>query len=216
MVSPLIRPAERRDAAAIVILGDIAGYGLPIWLWANSAERGANESALAFGRRRVLREDTAFSYRNAHVAEIDGEVVGVLLGYRQPNVPDSSIPEDVPAFIRPLLQLEALAPATWYVNVLSVFEEFRGRGIGLMLLDRAEHLAAESDAKGLSLIVEDDNAAAIGLYERAGFRITASCPFVGFPGCAPAERWLLMVKGLGEASEPTSGRRVHAEGAANG
>lgn len=189
-----IRPAEKRDAAAITILADIAGYGLPCWLWSNSPERRPNESVMAFGRRRVLRDEGAFSYRNAHVAECNGDFAGLLLGYRQPDEAPGTIPNDMPPLLRPLLELEALASGTWYVNILAVFDEFRGRNIGRTLLDKAVELAAETTARGLSVIVESDNVGAMRLYQRAGYRKIATRPFVPFPGCAPAESWILLVK----------------------
>jgi ribosomal protein S18 acetylase RimI-like enzyme len=46
----------------------------------------------------------------------------------------------------------------------------RGRGIGAGLLAAAEHAARERGARALRLEVRQDNAAAIALYERAGYR----------------------------------------------
>jgi GNAT superfamily N-acetyltransferase len=134
-----IRPAGTPDAAAITILADIAGYCLPHWVWSNSPDRRPGESVLAFGRRRVLRQDSVFSYRKTFVADVDGEVAGMLLGYRQPDVA-APVGDDVPEPLRPLSELEALAPGTWYVNILSVFEEFQGSGIGRRLLEKADAL----------------------------------------------------------------------------
>jgi ribosomal protein S18 acetylase RimI-like enzyme len=188
-----IRPAGTPDAAAITILADIAGYCLPHWVWSNSPDRRPGESVLAFGRRRVLRQDSVFSYRKTFVADVDGEVAGMLLGYRQPDVA-APVGDDVPEPLRPLSELEALAPGTWYVNILSVFEEFQGSGIGRRLLEKADALAKASGARGLSIIVEDDNSGAHRLYRNAGYREIASRPFVPFPGCAPAENWILLVK----------------------
>ncbi|NUO71650.1 MAG: GNAT family N-acetyltransferase [Frateuria sp.] len=46
----------------------------------------------------------------------------------------------------------------------------RGRGIGTGLLAAAEHAARKRGSRALRLEVRVDNAAAIGLYERAGYR----------------------------------------------
>lgn len=46
----------------------------------------------------------------------------------------------------------------------------RGRGIGAALLAAAEHAACARGCRALRLEVRVDNAAAIGLYERAGYR----------------------------------------------
>lgn len=188
-----IRPAKRGDAAAVAILADIAGYGLPAWIWTNSPKRGAGESVPALGRRHFLSDDGNLSLRNTYIAEVDGDVAGMLLGYRQPEAP-GPVDDTVPELIRPLLALEALAPGSWYVNVLAVFEEYRGQGIGAALLAKAEGLAAETSARTMSIIVEDDNDGAMALYERTGYERVASRPYVSCPGSAPASAWILLVK----------------------
>jgi ribosomal protein S18 acetylase RimI-like enzyme len=70
----------------------------------------------------------------------------------------------------PLQELENLAPGTWYVNVLAAYPEMRGQGLGTALLALADKLAADTDRRGLSLIVSDANTGARRLYERTGYR----------------------------------------------
>jgi ribosomal protein S18 acetylase RimI-like enzyme len=66
-------------------------------------------------------------------------------------------------------------PATendgFYIANLAVFEEHRGKGIAVKLLERAEEVAIEKSLNRLSLIVEIDNARARSVYERFGFRV---------------------------------------------
>jgi ribosomal protein S18 acetylase RimI-like enzyme len=193
---PTIRPAERRDAADLVILTDLAGHGLPGWLWGQAASRG-EATALEYGRSRVLREGEAYSWRNAHVAEIDGAVAGMLLGYRQPNAMQPPDPGEGNPVLHPLGVLEAQAPGTWYVNILAVYPEFRERGVAAEILGKADELAAATGAHGLSLIMQDDNLGALRVYDCAGYRIAARRPFRPFPGASPAKEWLLLVKPRG-------------------
>lgn len=190
----VIRPATRADAAAMTVLIDIAGYGLPSWLWSTAPARDPRQSVLDFGRRRALREEGAFTYRNAFIAEHDGQTAGMLLGYREPDEPPPSPGADAHPVLRPLFELEALAAGTWYINVLATFPEFRGRGIGSALMRKVEALAVETGASRPSLIVQDDNEGAIRIYERHGYRTVAARPFVPFPDCAPADNWLLMLR----------------------
>jgi GNAT superfamily N-acetyltransferase len=83
------------------------------------------------------------------------------------------LPDDMPAMFRPLQELENLAPATWYVNVLAAYHEHRGKGHGTALFGLAERLAADVGRRGLSIIVSDANLGARRLYERCGYRETA-------------------------------------------
>ena len=71
------RAATPEDAAALAELIDLAGEGLPLYLWERMAEPG--ETAWDVGRRRARRESGAFSYRNAVVAERHGKTAGCLV-----------------------------------------------------------------------------------------------------------------------------------------
>lgn len=185
-----IRKATRRDAAALARLVDLAGEGLPSWLWARSAEEG--EDAFEVGQRRAAREEGGFSYRNAHVIEVDGQVAGMLLGYRLPDPYEVGDLSDLPEVVRPLVELEAQAPGSWYVNAVAVFEAFRGRGYGTQLMDLAERLARGSGADQLSLIVAEQNDGARRLYERLGFEVCARRPGSSEAGFSHEGDWLLM------------------------
>ncbi|MEI7035241.1 GNAT family N-acetyltransferase [Fulvimonas yonginensis] len=52
----------------------------------------------------------------------------------------------------------------------------RGRGVGAALLDAAEHAAWARGCRAMRLEVRVDNAAAIALYERAGYRRIGGYP----------------------------------------
>jgi ribosomal protein S18 acetylase RimI-like enzyme len=72
---------------------------------------------------------------------------------------------------------------------------WRGKGVGSQLLEVADLKRGETDAHGVSLIVEDTNEGARRLYERHGYAVRKSRPMVGYTGGGPAGRdWLLMVK----------------------
>lgn len=186
-----IRPAAPSDAADLAVLINYAGEGLPLYLWERMAEPG--ETAWDVGKRRALRDEGAFSFRNAVVAERAGEIVGSLVGYRIPDEPEV-IDDSVPAMFIPLVELENLVPGTWYVNVLAVRPEFRGQGIGSQLLDIAGERAAETASVGQSIIVSDANEGARRLYERHGFRWKAERAIVKDEWESPGRNWVLLVK----------------------
>jgi ribosomal protein S18 acetylase RimI-like enzyme len=189
-----LRPATRDDGTALAQLIDMAGEGFGSYLWSQAA--GAGETALDVGRRRAQREDGGFSYRNATLAELDGRVAGLLLGYRLADPYEAGDLDALPKTVRPLIELEAEAPGSWYVNALAAFPEFRGRGIGTRLLAAAEELARATRAPALSLIVADQNEGAKRLYLRSGYRAAARRPVVPFPGFAHTGDWVLMTKPL--------------------
>jgi ribosomal protein S18 acetylase RimI-like enzyme len=186
------RPATPQDAAALAELVNLAGEGLPLYLWGNMAEPG--ESAWEVGRRRAQREEGSFSYRNAIVVEAAGRVVAALIGYPLPDAPEPIEYDRLPPLFVPLQELENLAPRTWYVNVLATYPAYRGRGHGTRLLGIADRLAAATGRTGLSIIVSDANAGARRLYERCGYAEVAVRPMVKERWGNPGEHWVLLIK----------------------
>lgn len=191
-LKPPLRRARKEDAEALARLVDLAGEGMPTYLWSQSAEPG--QTALDVGKVRAQREEGAFSYRNAIVIEEDGRVAGMLVGYRLPDPYDTGDLSELPEVVRPLVELEALAPGTWYVNVLAVFPEWQGRGLGFRLLSLADDLGRDSSASGMSIIVAAENSVAHALYERNDYREIARRPVVTFPGYTHGGDWVLMVR----------------------
>lgn len=190
-----LRTATREDARALAQLIDIAGEGFGTYLWGQSA--GPGETALDVGMRRAQREDGGFSYRNATLAEVDGEVAALLLGYRLADPYEAGDLSALPPTVRPLIELESHAPGSWYVNALAAFPRFRNQGLGTILLREGEKLARDTRAPALSIIVADQNEGAKRLYERTGYRTRARRPIVPFPGFVHTGDWLLMIKPLG-------------------
>lgn len=192
---PTYRAARRSDAAALAVLIDIAGEGLPAHLWRSLAAPG--QSVLEIGRARAARDTGGFSWRNATVAEVDGEVAALLVDYRLDDPYDVGDLTALPPFVRPLVELESRAPGAWYVNVLATFAEFRRHGIGSHLLAIADERAAAAGARHASIIVAEENAQAGRLYRGAGYVATARAPALAFDGAARAGDWILMTKPIG-------------------
>lgn len=191
-MDPVIRPATRRDAANIAILVDIAGEGLASHLWRQLARPG--QSPCEVGRSRVLRDEGSSTWRNSHVVEVDMEVAGVLIGY---PLGEGITPQEIAEqseLVRPLMALEAEAPDHWYINVVSVFPEFRGQGLGTRLLQEAETLGRPEGPAGMAIIVSAENRGAIRLYERVGFAVAGRQPMVPYPGHETGGEWLLLTK----------------------
>lgn len=190
-LQPPFRRATPADADALAELINFAGEGLPLYLWDKMREPG--ETAWDVGRRRAQRESGAFSYRNAVVAERAGRVIAGMVTYRVADEPEA-IDAETPGIFVPLLELENLALGSWYVNVLAVYPEFRGQGLGRQLLEIAGEQARENASSGESIIVSDNNTGARRLYERCGYRYIAQRPIVKDGWENPGKNWVLLVK----------------------
>lgn len=200
-LEPPFRRATPEDANALAELINMAGEGLALYLWERMAEPG--ESPWEVGRRRALREEGGFSYRNAVLALAeDGRVAACLIGYPLPDQPEPVDLERTPPMFVPLEELENLAQGTWYVNVLATYPEHRGRGLGTRLLRLADRIATAAGKNGLSIIVSDANHAARRLYERCGYRRRAERTMVKEAWRHVGARWLLLTKPLMPSPEP--------------
>lgn len=186
------RWASVDDARLLAELVNIAGEGLPLYVWTRIAKPG--QSPWAVGRERARRESGQFSWRNAVVRDDGGVVAGCLIGCALGESPEPANYEAMPALFVPLQQLEDRAPGTWYINVLATYPEHRGRGFGTQMLVIAEQLARETGKPGLSLIVADSNTGARRLYERQGFSEHSRRPMVKDGWESPGMEWVLMVR----------------------
>jgi GNAT superfamily N-acetyltransferase len=187
------RRANQSDASLLAELVNYAGEGMPVYLWEKLAKPG--ETAWDVGRQRAARESGSFSYRNTVLIEHNGRGAGGLIGYEIPDDPPP-LASDLPAMFVPLQELETMAPATWYVNVLAVLPEFRSRGLGSKLLNLADETGRTLKKRGMSVIVSDANLGARRLYERHGYREAASRAMVKEDWVNRGQNWVLLTKVL--------------------
>jgi ribosomal protein S18 acetylase RimI-like enzyme len=176
-----VRSATPENATDLAKLIDIAGEGIPNWLWANSSDE--KNSPLSIGADRARRTSGGFSFTNAVVAGQNSDVTGMLLGYPILEAPDDD-PNDLPAPIAPFVQLEKHSVGTWYVNALAVFAEHRGKGIGTVLMKHAERAAKSASMTKMSIQVYGQNHGAVRLYKRLGYQLTETAPVRLHP-CQP-------------------------------
>lgn len=193
-LEPPFRLAESRDAPALAELVNFAGDGLPLYVWDGMKEPG--ETAWDVGRRRAEKDSGSFSRANTIVADIEGQCAACLIGYRQPDDPAPIDYGTMPPIFVPLQELENLAPASWYVNVLAAYPDYRGQGLGTQLLQIADRIARASGSNRLSLIASDANHRARQLYERNGYRDVEARPMIKDGWTGRGEHWILMVKDL--------------------
>jgi len=162
----------------------MAGEGIPAYFWAQAAEPG--ENILEIGARIAAKEDENFSYRNVQIAEIDGEVAGMMLAYRLPEAEDAEDLQAFPEFVRPLIELEQCVPGSFYINMLATYPRYRNRSVGTALMAMVDRLAAEEGCSLSSIEVFEQNEGALRLYQRLGYQIRERRKVIPHP-CHPYE-----------------------------
>lgn len=190
-----ITGADKEHAADLAYLINLAGEGIPEYLWQALAEE--NESPLEVGAKRAARESGSFSYLNAKVCVEKGDVCGMIISYRQPDPYDLSSIEDYPEIVRPMVKLEAEVPGSWYINALATSEAHRGKGVASGLIADAEKQALDTQCNKMSIIVASENIRAKKLYTHLGFKVINKLPVVPYPGCLHGGEWQLMTKDVG-------------------
>jgi len=189
-----IRPAREQDARDIAYLINLAGEGMPYYLWSQACDAG--DDPFEIGLQRAARPQGNFSYGNVHIIEDNYSVAGMVLGYLQPQSYDLNDINEYPDIVRPAVELEAMAPGSWYVNAIATYQEHRGKGIASALLATSEKFAVAAGTQTMSLIVASENEGAKRLYEHKGYCVIEKRPVVIYEGCLHGGDWLLMIKEL--------------------
>ena len=178
-----VRRAMPEDAAFLARLTNIAGEGLPCFLWAQAAPDGTDP--FRTGETRARRDEGGFSWKNAHVATWHGVDVGLIIDY-DINGADSA--EGASPAIAPLITLEAQAVGTRYVNVLAVLPTARRRGIAQAMM---QHLRQRT-TRDITLIVRSENRNARAVYLVMDFEPVDTRPLgAGGPPDLTGD-WMLM------------------------
>jgi len=193
IIQPPFRRATINDVGTLAQFVEFASEGLAVYLWTKIAGGGADPWHI--GRERVASETGGLSYRNAVMAELDGQPVSGLISYPLGDKTEH-ISDCFPAVLVPLHELMNLALDTWYIQVVAVSPEYRGKGQGLALLALAERLAGSAGKASVSLIVSDTNTGARRLYECWGYREIAQRKMIKEQWQHPGVNWVLLGKHL--------------------
>jgi GNAT superfamily N-acetyltransferase len=123
----------------------------------------------------LLREETGYdSYKNAIVAEYQGDIIGIVYSY---PAKFHGISEETRNFF-PSDRLEFLADFfnsrvenSLFLDSIYVDKKFRGQGVGSRLIALTKQRAKENGYLQLSLMVMNENITARRAYERNSFKI---------------------------------------------
>jgi ribosomal protein S18 acetylase RimI-like enzyme len=181
-----IRKATLTDCRDVAELALMAGEGIPAYFWQESQQPG--EDIEDVGAAKLRSETENFSYRNTVVATIDDQVAGMMLAYKLEDEDLARLPE----FIRPLIELEQLVPATFYINMLATFPKYRNMSVGTKLMQQVDILAKDNSCNTSSIQVFDENEGALRLYLRLGYQILDSRKVVPH-SCHPYQGEVLLL-----------------------
>jgi len=177
------RAATAADARAIAELVDMSSEGVARIEWEAEAAVTPGATPLDIGTRVYAGESGDYSYRNCVMAEVTGDVAGMLLTFAMPPADllekATAPPFDGTDVFAPYKYLEA--PDTWYICGVALYPEHRGRGIGRQLLEIARRQAREHGYGQTSLVAFEQNSGAVRLYRRLGYREIARAPIVPHP-----------------------------------
>ncbi|OAP34446.1 acetyltransferase [Sinorhizobium glycinis] len=186
-----LRPAMRSEAAELAILVDIASHGFASWLWYGGVLSKSAETAFEHGRNRMRQDSGLGTWRDAVVAVLGDEIVGVAISYAI----DTSISEIEPKHpvLAPLLALQKQVVGHWFIDSLGVYTAHRGKGIGRALLENEFSRAGKAP---VSLITESHNDKAQSLYRVKGFEEVARARAVPLFEDSRKHDWVLFTRKL--------------------
>jgi len=180
-----MRPAHQRDALVVSYLMYYSDPKLALYLF------GEPENNVI----RVFRDlfqvpSHIFSYTQAFVVECDGKVVGSIFGLdgKMRKALELAMIKigfrwfkiirfrHIPHMIRAIIDLERITlpvlDEDYYVYMLAVLPNMRGRGIGTQLIKLAEAQARSKELKMVVLDVEINNKNARHFYELLGYQVS--------------------------------------------
>jgi ribosomal protein S18 acetylase RimI-like enzyme len=177
VVPPVIRAATPADPVDRLLYESAKPY--------YDAYAGGEARARAMLHHVYRREGHAASYEVCSVAEVGGELAGVMAAFPVAEGDRRSRrfvrltalrlpPWRWPALLRHLRAAGVVSPTppvgTLYVDALAVDAPFRRRGVARALLAHAERRAAAAGLAGVALDTGLQNRPARELYEAAGYR----------------------------------------------
>jgi ribosomal protein S18 acetylase RimI-like enzyme len=163
------RAATAEDSRTIAELFSISSDGVVNYVWMTLASEYPGLEPVEIGAIRYAGEEGNFSFTNCLVAEREGAVIGQLCTYPvAPASAENPDGEPVDPVLEPYARLDV--PDTLYISSLALLEGFRGMGLGTRMISIARDQARERGLDALSLLVFEQHAGALKLYEREGFR----------------------------------------------
>ncbi len=133
---------------------------------------------------QFARPNTTPFYENHWIAMCDGQVAGGIHAFPIEDLAefpqDPLVPEERHALAEEC-HYHLPAPGAYHIHALSVYSEFRRKGIASTLLSLGRKHAAEKGFAECSLYVFAENVRAVALYKKHGFKEAGRCPVTQHP-----------------------------------
>ena len=172
----MIRQPKRDERRQIILLIELIMQDMELPI----LEHTSPEMLYAMLEEAMLQEDFRYSLTNTLVYIEDESVAGAIFGYHghlEPQIDDPFYQlyetYNIPSSIRLYEDSETQA-GEWYIDILSVHENHRRKGIGMKLLQAVEDLAKQQGASVIALNCEEMNVKAYQLYQKLGYTTTST------------------------------------------
>jgi len=116
----------------------------------------------------------------------------MILAYRLPDEDNAEDLDELPEFIRPLVELEQCVPSSFYINMIATFPQYRNMSVGTELMGIVDRLANDAACPKSSIEVFEQNAGALRLYQRLGYEVVEKRRVVPHE-CHPYDGELLLL-----------------------
>ena len=168
----ILRDATQRDAPFIARLVLAGIEMLDLEAEVTDEQRPILEHLMEICRM----DDTLYSYRHTRVVEMDGKVVGALIGYDGARY--ASMRAKTFGLVRHTsgmdLSQNAMETGTgeFYLDSMAILSEYRGRKIGLQLMRDRMDWATQRGFKAITLLVDKEKPQLQRYYESLGFEFS--------------------------------------------
>lgn len=181
------------DSVYLVCFINMVVDDLLLYFWCKFV--GFEGDLWVLGCECVVCEIGNFFYSNVWLVQIDGEVVVCLLGYVVEIVFGFIVFDMLLIFVL-LLQFEVLVLGLWYLNVLVIYLQFCGKGLGGVLLVYVEIVVVKVGYDMISLIVVDMYQDVLWFYIVKGYFQVVYCFVVKGDWQVDVNEWILFIKFL--------------------
>ena len=180
-----LRSATRHDVNFLIPLVDQSSGGVWPAVWKALASDG--ESPEAYAARYLADPVNSLSIRNTILVESESQRLGFIICYREERIPPGEqttphpppLPAELDSALEPYRELSD--PNSLFIAEICCLPEARGKGLGTRLLQYANALAVDRELPSVSLRVFSENAGAVRLYDRNGFKVIAERAVVPHP-----------------------------------
>ena len=199
MTEVLIRDAVLDDASALADVCIMAAHGV-MELFYEGLVPGKSVSDLVISQRILEPASFAALTRWRVAVDSSGNFLGAMncMDHRvMMEAPDDPLLDEARyAPIAGLLELEAAAAPSYYVNIIATYPQYRRSGVGLTLMHEAERLARLEGFGRMCLCTFDTGDGPLGFYGRLGFEVVDTRPIDPHPAIGVTGNFVLMAREL--------------------